>query len=95
MTAQTGATHRYRAVDDVVSAELDGEAVLLNVVSGVYFGLNDVGAEIWRRLAAGVTCSELVDELFEIYDVERGRLRSDIEALLDELLAADLVRIDD
>jgi len=95
VTAQTHDTHRYHAVDDVVSAELDGEVVLLNVVSGVYYGLNDIGTQIWQRLAAGATCSELADEFIEVYDVEPDRLRSDIEALMGRLLAAGLVRADE
>ena len=37
---------------DVVFRELDGEAVILNLETGLYFGLNEMGTRIWQRLDA-------------------------------------------
>ncbi|MFK7848124.1 MAG: PqqD family protein, partial [Rhodothermales bacterium] len=31
-------------------ADLEGEAVLLNIQSGRYFGLNEVGTSIWSLI---------------------------------------------
>ena len=42
---------RYRIPEDVVSREVGGEAVLLNLATGTYFGLDGVGTEIWNLLA--------------------------------------------
>ena len=46
MTLSLDAT--VRVPDDVVFRELDGEAVVLNLESGMYFGLDEVGTRIWR-----------------------------------------------
>ena len=32
---------------DVVVRDLDGEAVVLDLATGTYFGLNDAGTRIW------------------------------------------------
>jgi len=37
--------------DDVVFRDLAGEAVILNLASGIYFGLNEVGTRMWNLLA--------------------------------------------
>ncbi len=37
---------RIKIRDDVLSRILDSEAVLLDLKSGTYFGLNEVGSEV-------------------------------------------------
>jgi coenzyme PQQ synthesis protein D (PqqD) len=74
-----------------VCAEVDGEAVLLNVDSGVYFGLDGVGTDIWRLLGRGLSEHEIVSELLDDYDVERHRLATDVAAFLDDLRRHSLV----
>ena len=39
---------RIRINDDVLFQELHGEGVLLNLKTGVYFGLDPVGRRIWQ-----------------------------------------------
>ena len=41
---------KVRLGPDVVYRELGGEMVLLNLKTGVYFGLNETGAEMWTLL---------------------------------------------
>jgi hypothetical protein len=58
----------------------------------VYYGLDSVGARAWALLATPRRVSELVATLVEEFDVERERCTADLLALLDDLLARDLVR---
>ena len=88
--------HRGLSVNtSVVSAELDGEAVLLNVESGVYFGLDQVGTRIWQLLGAGASEREIVDRLVDEYDVDAQQLQADLGGFLDLLIAKSLVRATD
>ncbi len=83
--------HRYITPNEsVVCAELDEEAVLLNIETGIYFGLDAVGTRIWNMLKEGVTESSIVDQLLEEYDVEPARLRADVAEFLDQLAAKAL-----
>jgi hypothetical protein len=72
-------------------AELDDEVILLNTETGIYFGLDQVGAAAWRLLAAGTNGSEMLGELQRGYDVPRQTLHADLRELFRELLAAGLV----
>lgn len=76
----------------VVSAKVDGEAVLLNIDTGIYFGLNAVGTCIWEFLVEGKCQDEILDQMVAEYDVERERLESDFTSFMDLLLENDLVR---
>jgi hypothetical protein len=82
---------RLRMPEDVLLSELDGEAVILNVKTESYFGLDDVGA----RMLAAVTSAESVQEAYDglagEYDVDPGRLRNDLAQLLDNLIEHGLL----
>ncbi len=78
--------------DAVVSAELDDELVLLNVETGVYYGLNELGARVWSLLGSGHGEAEIVDRLAGEFDVERATLEADVRAFLADLAAAGLIR---
>lgn len=87
---------RRIVIDESVTwANLDDEAILLNVKTGIYYGLDDVGTRIWRLLIQGATESEITSQLLTEYDVEPDRLRRDLFQLIGQLSAKGLVRISD
>lgn len=73
------------------SVEIEGEVVLMSIDDGLYFGLNAVGSEVWRRLGDGVTVAALCTGLTEHYDGDPARIEADTLALLDKLAARALV----
>ena len=46
---------RLACAPDILSRILDGEAVLLDLASGTYFGLNPVGSRVWELISASKT----------------------------------------
>ena len=83
------------AVSEQVSTEISGEAVILHLVSGTYFGLNEVGSWIWQSIQAPTLVREVRDAILAEYNVEPERCDQDLFALLDSLAAQDLVRVVD
>ena len=79
--------------EDVVFRELDGEAVLLNLQSGVYFGLDPVGTRIWQLCQEHGSIRAVWQALQGEFDASPDILRSDLLELLDELSAEGLVTI--
>lgn len=76
--------------DRVVWRELDGEAVLLDLESEVYFGLDDVGTRIWSLLEADRPLGEVHRLLLAEYEVAAEELWRDLAELVERLLAAGL-----
>jgi Coenzyme PQQ synthesis protein D (PqqD) len=84
---------RMMASPDVVTRRLDGELVLLNLLSENYFGLDEVGTRIWEVLLSSPTVQVGFDQLLSEYDVEAPRLRRDLEKLLSQLVEHGLIRL--
>lgn len=81
----------FRLADDAVATTVEGEAVILDVTSGTYFGLEGVGAFVCERLQEPVTFAHLVDAVVDRYDVERERSAADLQALMADLQSAGLI----
>lgn len=79
----------------VVFQRIDDGAVLYAASTEIYFGLNEVGAAIWELLPpASTSLDEVCDKLATRYpDAPRDELRSDVQALLAELLREGLVTL--
>lgn len=75
---------------EVLSRVLDGEAVLLHLGSGTYFGMNEVATRAWELIVAGTTFAALCQTLeaeFEVSpDVLEKDLRDFVTALQDKRL---------
>ena len=82
-----------RISDDAVFREIDGEAVVLNLESGIYYGLNAVGTRAWQLIEQFGTlepvCAAIVDE----FEVDRDQAAHDLTALVADLHARKLVEV--
>jgi coenzyme PQQ synthesis protein D (PqqD) len=85
-------TDRATVPDGVVSRELDGETVLLNLETGMYFGLDAVGTDMWRAIREAATLGEALTAVRGQYDVDETTIRTDFLQLADELLAKGLLQ---
>lgn len=78
-----------------ISSDLAGEVVILNLQSGVYYGLDAIGARIWNLIHEPVALQEILAVLLDEYEVERERCESDLLAMLEQLDAKGLIEISD
>ena len=62
-TGQIGETTMISRSPSVVTAEVDGEIVMMSIEQGRYFGLDDVGSDIWRRIEPPCSFATLIDGL--------------------------------
>jgi len=78
--------------DDVLHQEVGGEAVLLDLASEQYFGLDPVGSRIWALIDGRTPLSAIHSALCEEFDAESTRIRDDLQALANALVLAGLVK---
>lgn len=88
-------TSRVAASQEQLSADLAGEAVMLNLKNGVYYGLDTVGARIWTLIQKARPVSEVRDVLLAEYDVTAERCEEELLALLQNMAEHGLVEVDD
>jgi len=83
------------ATKDQVSCDLAGEAAILHIKSGVYYGLDPVGARIWNLMQEPRAVAEIQNAITNEYDVEPERCARDLVDLLEKLLAEGLIEVKD
>ena len=83
------------ASPDQVSSDLAGEIVMLNLASGTYYGLDEVGARIWNLVQQPTPVSAVRDAILDEYDVEPERCERDLLELLADLDKAGLIEVRD
>lgn len=84
---------RVERSGEVLVQEVGGEAVLLDMTSERYFGLDPIGARVWALLGEHDELQHVFDHLCSEYEAEPERIRTDLLALLNQLSAARLIRI--
>ncbi|MGB3710762.1 MAG: PqqD family protein [Erythrobacter sp.] len=83
---------RFAASEDVVARQMEGETVLLDLNSGLYFGLDPVGGRIWELLAGQPhTLGDIADRIEDEFDAPRDRIANDLIALAKELRERELI----
>ena len=86
-------SERVTIAPDVLFRLVGEEAVLLNLTTELYLGLDLVGARMWTVLNDAPSIQAAYDALLEEYEVEPDRLRQDIDELLGQLLEQGLIEV--
>ena len=82
-----------RVPKDVVFRELDGEAVILNLESGMYFGLDPMGTRIWQLVEEHGSLRAVLEAMQREFDAPDETLQSDLLTFINELSAKGLVAV--
>ena len=85
---------RLRWADEVLYRNLEGESVLVSLVSSKYFGLDEVGTRVWELIGEHRRLKDVLDVLLAEYEVEEERMQGDLLELVQKLLSNRLVSVD-
>ena len=86
---------RIEISPDVLSQEISGETVLLDLKSEGYFGLDKTATRIWQLLQEQRSLDEVHSTMSSEFDVDPETLRADLLHHLTELEAAGLISVVD
>ena len=75
----------------LMTADMNGSAVMMDIMSGKYYNLGEVGGRIWELLEEPMTVNALVQKLTAEYDVSAEQCRTDIVPFLNILLDRGLL----
>ena len=79
--------------ENLMVADLEGEMVLLDTQSGIYFGLNAVGSRIWELASEPQFIKDIVSTLVSEYDVSEEQLEDDVLNFVNSLFQRSLVHV--
>lgn len=86
-------TARVSVPEGVLFREVDGEAVLLQLTSGRYYGLDTTGTRMWTLLADHGELAPVLEALIAEYDAEPARLERDLLELVERLVDCQLLEL--
>jgi hypothetical protein len=76
---------------ETIATEIDGEVVLMSLITGRTFGLDKRGSRIWAILEQPCSIEEVVTKLLAFYDTSHDRCLADVLVFFDKLAEAQLV----
>jgi len=79
--------------EDVYSAGVGRDIVMMRLESGAYYDSDEIGAEIWKMMAVPISVRVLCDRLMEIYDVSPDRCHEDVLGFLGKAFEEGTIRI--
>ena len=83
--------HSVTLSDNTVFRELDGEAVLLQLDEGTYYGLDDVGTRLWQLMLEHKRLQRVLDAALAEFDTSAEDLQRDLLALAQQLVERRLL----
>jgi len=75
----------------MVHETIDGEVIVIDLATGIYFSLQGGAADVWALLGAGRSTADIVSSLASAYKENPDSIRSVLEPFLDELESESLV----
>ncbi len=86
-------TTQVKAGTDQVSCELNQETAILDMKTGVYYGLDPVGARVWELIQQPQTAASIIEQLLDEYEVPSEECTRDVLALLTDMREHELIEI--
>ena len=75
----------------VMSRRVGDETVLLDIESGLYFGVDRVGQRIWELAGSGRTLGDIVEAIVAEFEVERPQAEADVMSFVATLVGRGLL----
>jgi hypothetical protein len=79
----------------VANEIIDGEVIMINLDTGNYYSLDNVGALVWSLIAKQMTVQDVVDETARQYAGEAQEISDALTQLIDDLRLEGLIVIDE
>src|SRR5437763_12945940 len=86
---------RVAAVKDQVYCDIDREAVILHLKTGIYYRLNEVGARVWALLQQARPVAEIAATIAAEFDVSSEHCPADVRMVLEQFHSAGLIEVVD
>lgn len=82
---------KYQRRSDIIAADMNGEKVMMDITTGKYYNLGEVGGRIWELLENPLSNEELISKLLEEYDVSAEQCAADVAPFIEKMLSIGLI----
>ncbi|TCP30009.1 coenzyme PQQ synthesis protein D (PqqD) [Scopulibacillus darangshiensis] len=79
---------------NIYTTEGDDKTIILNLKTGHYFGINNVGSFFWKQFKKRKTVEEIISKTKKEYEIDDENLiMEDLERFLNDMLLKGLVKL--
>ena len=78
------------ASDKIVAKVLDGEAIIIDLDTGIYYSMDGVGAVLWQAASEGLSEAAILDQVASQYPSDPSA-PADAKQTLDDLVDRQLL----
>jgi hypothetical protein len=79
---------------ELLSSEIDGEVVMMNIETGRYIGMNPVGSEVWKILEQGPSSiHRICKELLLNFKVDQSTCEQEVLSFCTQMLKENLIQL--
>ena len=93
MTHRISEASVIKRTTNQVCCELGSESIILNMESGTYFSVDEVGARIWALIERPMSVAAIRDAIVAEYDVDPGVCERDLRTFIEGMDAAGLIEV--
>ena len=84
-------TVRYVRNPEILTADMNGETVMMHIQRGKYYSIGVVGGRVWSLLETPKSIEELAGELMKEYDVDKETCMRDIAPFIEALKSCGMI----
>ena len=81
----------FQVAPKILRELIDEEVVIINMVSGSYYSLTDLGALIWDMIEQGLSLDRIVQALVNQYDASPEVIQDSLDQLMVSLMTEELI----
>ena len=78
---------------EVAAKIMDGELIMINLSTGVYYSMDKIGPVIWELIQKKYSLEEIGGIISELYDTPAAQVQTDLQNLVAELIQEKLVSV--
>lgn len=78
---------------NIISSDLDGEAVLMSLENSEYYGMNETLTLIWNIIENPKKFSDIIDELLYLYNIDKENCINEVSKILINLLDRSIIEV--
>lgn len=83
-----------RQMRNLMGGEMGNETVMMDMDTGDYLGLNEVGTSIWKHIEQPISFEALCEKLMQEYDVDADTCARETQAYLLKLAQENMVNLE-
>ena len=83
--------NKYSVPAHILSKTVSGEEILVDLNTGSYLGLNEVGTVMWNHLKNNTEATQIVASVHSEFSTTEEEITNDLKVLVEDLKAKNML----